>query len=90
MSRQRVLSGMRPTGKLHLGNYFGALKNWEEMQRTYDCFFFVADWHALTTDYGDTAQIRETGWPPASTPPARRCLSSPESPTTRCCTCCSR
>ncbi len=59
MSRPRVLSGMRPTGKLHLGNYFGALKNWEQMQASYDCFFFVADWHALTTDYADTAQIRE-------------------------------
>jgi tryptophanyl-tRNA synthetase len=80
MSRQRVLSGMRPTGKLHLGNYFGALKNWEEMQRTYDCFFFVADWHALTTDYGDTAQIRENtrdmlvDWLAAGIDPARATL----------------
>ncbi len=49
---------MRPTGKLHLGNYFGALKNWKEMQEEYECFFFVADWHALTTDYANTKEIR--------------------------------
>ncbi len=58
MNKQRVLSGMRPTGKLHLGNYFGALKNWKEMQEEYECFFFVADWHALTTDYANTDEIR--------------------------------
>ncbi len=58
MTKQRVLSGMRPTGKLHLGNYLGALKNWKEMQETYDCFFFVADWHALTTEYASTSDIR--------------------------------
>jgi tryptophanyl-tRNA synthetase len=49
---------MRPTGKLHLGNYLGALKNWHEMQDTYECFYFVADWHALTTDYANTGEIR--------------------------------
>ena len=49
--RQRVLSGMRPTGALHLGHYHGALKNWVRLQADYDCFFFVADWHALTTHY---------------------------------------
>jgi len=49
--RQRVLSGMRPTGALHLGHYHGALKNWVRLQSDYDCFFFVADWHALTTHY---------------------------------------
>ena len=59
MKKQRVLSGMRPSGKLHLGNYLGALRNWKEMQETYDCFFFVADWHALTTDYGNTEEIRD-------------------------------
>ncbi len=48
---QRVVSGMRPTGKLHLGHYHGVLKNWVEMQMNYECFFFVADWHALTTHY---------------------------------------
>ncbi|MDM4765467.1 tryptophan--tRNA ligase [Pelomonas sp. SE-A7] len=50
-SRERVLSGMRPTGALHLGHYHGALKNWLRLQQTHDCFFFVADWHALTTHY---------------------------------------
>ena len=54
---KRVLSGMRPTGKLHLGNYMGALKNWVELQDRYDCYFFIADWHALTTDYADPSQI---------------------------------
>jgi len=49
--KQRVLSGMRPTGALHLGHYHGALKNWVRMQDDYDCFYFVADWHALTTHY---------------------------------------
>ena len=57
--RKRVLSGMRPTGKLHLGNYMGALFNWVRLQRDYECYFFIADWHALTTDYGDTSQVRE-------------------------------
>jgi len=55
--KNRVLSGMRPTGKLHLGNYHGALENWKGLQDTYDCFFFIADWHALTSDYEDTANI---------------------------------
>jgi tryptophanyl-tRNA synthetase len=57
--RKRVLSGMRSTGKLHLRNYVGALDNWVRMQDQYDCFFFVADWHALTTDYADTSKIKE-------------------------------
>jgi tryptophanyl-tRNA synthetase len=56
---KRVLSGMRSTGKLHLGNYVGALDNWVRMQDKYDCFFFIADWHALTTDYADTSKIKE-------------------------------
>ena len=56
-SRPRVLSGMRPTGKLHLGNYMGALANWVKLQDNYDCYFFIADWHALTTDYADPSQI---------------------------------
>jgi tryptophanyl-tRNA synthetase len=55
--RARVLSGMRPTGPLHIGHYFGALANWVRMQQEYDCFFFVADWHALTTHYADTSQV---------------------------------
>jgi tryptophanyl-tRNA synthetase len=57
--KKRVLSGMRPTGKLHLGHYFGALSNWVKLQEEFDCFFFVADWHALTTHYEDTSSIAE-------------------------------
>ena len=55
--KKRVLSGMRPTGPLHLGNLHGALLNWVEMQATYDCFFFIADWHALTSDYENPGKI---------------------------------
>ena len=55
--KSRVLSGMRPTGKLHLGNYVGALQNWVKLQHTHKCFFFVADWHALTTGYDETSQL---------------------------------
>jgi tryptophanyl-tRNA synthetase len=57
ISRPRVLSGMRPTGKLHLGNYMGALANWVKLQDRYECYFFIADLHALTTDYSDTSNI---------------------------------
>ncbi|MGA2413977.1 MAG: tryptophan--tRNA ligase [Candidatus Sulfotelmatobacter sp.] len=57
--RKRVLSGMRSTGKLHLGNYVGALDNWVRMQEEYECFFCVVDWHALTTDYADTSRVKE-------------------------------
>jgi len=56
----RILSGMRPTGKLHLGNYVGALRNWVSLQDDYDCYFFIADWHALTTDYADTSTIKQS------------------------------
>jgi len=56
-AKDRVLSGMRPTGLLHLGNLHGALANWVEMQDQYDCFYFIADWHALTSDYEDTGSI---------------------------------
>jgi len=59
---RRVLSGMRPTGALHLGNYHGALKNWTELQYEYDCYFFVADYHALTTGYQDTRSIESDTW----------------------------
>ncbi|MGM0593327.1 MAG: tryptophan--tRNA ligase [Pseudomonadota bacterium] len=59
---QRVLSGMRPTGKLHLGHYHGVLKNWLKLQHEYDCFFFVADWHALTTEYENTGIIADSVW----------------------------
>jgi tryptophanyl-tRNA synthetase len=58
--RGRILSGMRPTGKLHLGNYVGALRNWVNLQDDYDCFYFIADWHALTTDYADTSNVKQS------------------------------
>ena len=54
-----ILSGMRPTGALHLGNYFGALENWVRLQNEYNCFFFVADYHALTTGYENTDDYKE-------------------------------
>ncbi len=57
--KKRILSGMRPTGPLHLGNYHGALANWIRMQDDYDCFFFIADWHALTSDYEDTTKLSD-------------------------------
>ena len=58
----RVLSGMRPTGQLHLGHYHGVLKNWVKLQQEFDCFFFVADWHALTTHYEDSHVIADSVW----------------------------
>ena len=58
-SQQRVLSGMRPTGRLHLGHLHGVLKNWIKLQDEYECFFFVADWHALTTHYGEPNLFEE-------------------------------
>lgn len=58
----RVLSGMRPTGRLHLGHYHGVLKSWLELQHEYECFFFVADWHALTTHYDDPSIIPDSIW----------------------------
>jgi tryptophanyl-tRNA synthetase len=58
--KKRVVSGMRPTGKLHLGHLVGALQNWVRLQSEYDCFYFVADWHALTSNFADTADIVET------------------------------
>ena len=78
--RKRVLSGMRPTGRLHLGHYFGALQNWLKLQDEYDCFYFVADWHALTTHYEDTASIAEntrqvaTDWLAVGLDPAKSTL----------------
>ncbi|KAA3627301.1 MAG: tryptophan--tRNA ligase [Proteobacteria bacterium] len=59
---QRVLSGMRPTGKLHLGHYHGVLKNWLRLQHEYECFFFVADWHALTTHYEEPEILANNVW----------------------------
>jgi tryptophanyl-tRNA synthetase len=58
--KERVLSGMQASGMLHLGNLVGALSNWVKLQDTYDCFYFVADWHALTTGYADTSSIKES------------------------------
>ena len=57
---QYVLSGLRPTGRVHLGNYFGAVRNWVRLQDRYPCFFFVADWHALTSDYADPSKVRQS------------------------------
>lgn len=59
MKRHIILSGMRPTGRLHMGNMMGALMNWVELQNEYECFFTVVDWHALTTGYENTADIKE-------------------------------
>ena len=60
--QHRVLSGMRPTGALHLGHHHGVLKNWVKLQHEYECFFFVADWHALTTHYDDVSVLGESVW----------------------------
>src|SRR5215472_4202548 len=80
--KKRVLSGMRPTGRLHIGHYFGALENWVRLQNDppYECFFFVADWHALTSDYADTSQIAQntieigTDWLASGLDPAKSTL----------------
>ncbi len=78
--RKRVLSGMRPSGKLHLGHYIGVLVNWKKLQEEHDCFFFAADWHALTTEYDRTAVIRESiddmiiDWMASGIDPARTTL----------------
>lgn len=56
---QHVLSGLRPTGRVHLGNYFGAVRNWVQLQDRYTCFYFVADWHALTSDYADPSKVHQ-------------------------------
>lgn len=56
--KKKIVSGMRPTGKLHLGHYFGVIDNWVKLQDEYDCYFFVADWHALTTKYDNTENLR--------------------------------
>jgi tryptophanyl-tRNA synthetase len=60
MKKGRIVSGMRPTGKLHLGHLHGALLNWKELQKDYDCFYFIADWHALTSEYENTGIIGES------------------------------
>ncbi len=58
VKKKRVLSGMQPSGLLHLGNFMGALENWRKLQDQYECFYFIADWHALTTQYADTSKMR--------------------------------
>ncbi len=60
MGTNRIVSGMRPTGKLHLGHFHGVLANWKELQENYECFFFAADWHSLTTEYTNTEIIRSS------------------------------
>lgn len=60
MHRDRVLSGMQPSGRLHLGNLVGALRNWVALQESYECFYFIADWHALTTGYAQPESIRDS------------------------------
>jgi len=59
LSRQRVLSGIQPSGRLHIGNLVGALQNWVRLQDQYECYYFIADWHALTSQYADTSQLKE-------------------------------
>ena len=61
-ANQRVMSGMRPTGALHLGHYHGVLKNWVRLQNEYECFYSVVDWHALTTDYETPDNIEKNVW----------------------------
>ena len=60
MEKKRIVSGMRPTGKLHLGHIHGALNNWKSLQKDYQCFYFIADWHALTSEYEHTEIIRQS------------------------------
>jgi len=80
MTRPRILSGMRPTGPLHIGHLTGALDNWVRLMDTYDCYFAVVDWHALTTDYASPGEIRQnvlevaTDWLAAGLDPARSTL----------------
>lgn len=72
-----VLSGLRPTGRVHLGNYFGAVRNWVRLQESYDCHYFVADWHALTSEYADPSAVHQAtfdavaDWLAAGIDPAR-------------------
>jgi tryptophanyl-tRNA synthetase len=80
MPKPRILSGMRPTGPLHLGNFMGALDNWVRLQNEYECFFPIVDWHSLTTDYADPSSIGENvlevamDWLAAGLDPARSTL----------------
>jgi tryptophanyl-tRNA synthetase len=94
MFAERVLSGMRPTGRLHLGHYHGVLKNWVKLQSEYPCLFFAADWHALTTDYDNPKGIESSVWDmivdwlaAGVDPPRPRSSSSRGCPSTPSCTC---
>lgn len=60
MNKKRIVSGMRPTGRMHLGHLHGALNNWKSLQDDYECFYFIADWHALTSEYADTRIIKDS------------------------------
>ena len=62
MFADRVLSGMRPTGRMHIGHYHGALKNWLRLQEEYECLYFAADWHALTTHFDASESIADSVW----------------------------
>ena len=97
MYAQRVLSGMRPTGALHLGHYHGVLKNWARLQFEYTCLYFVADWHALTTHYDEVSVIGQNTremvidcWPPGSIPRRRCCSCRAGCRSMPSCTCCCR
>ncbi len=59
-TKKKIVSGMRPTGRLHLGHYLGVIENWVKLQEEFDCNFFVADWHALTTKYDNTEDLNKT------------------------------
>ena len=96
-SQERVLSGFRPSGPLHIGHWVGALQNWVSLQRQYRCFYAVCDWHALTSEYAHTASLRDyvhqmaldwlpPGWIRKSPP----CSCSRGSRSTPSCTCYSR
>lgn len=96
-AERRVLSGMRPSGLLHLGHYQGVLKNWVKLQHSYECFFCIVDLHALTTDYDDVGPLSQrvmdmaVDWLAAGSAPAqRRCLFSRKCLSTLSCTCCCR
>jgi len=91
----RVVSGMRPSGALHLGHYHGVLKNWLQLQQQAECLFFAADWHALTTHYENPGQIAQLtfemviDWLAVGIDPSRQRSSfSPRFPNTPSCTCC--
>ena len=96
MFADRVLSGMRPTGRMHIGHYHGALKNWVRLQEEYECLYFAADWHALTTHYDASETISASVWEMFvdwlaaghRSRRARRSSSSrgcPSTPSSRCC-----